>query len=65
MLLCDECGALMETCCDGIIRCLECEDCPACSDGPGPGEDYDPGKFRDFPPEDADYEDDEANPVPT
>ena len=33
---CDDCGAELETCCDGIERCLECKPCPACYDGGGP-----------------------------
>lgn len=30
---CDDCGSPLETCCDGIIRCLDCNPCPACHDG--------------------------------
>jgi hypothetical protein len=39
---CDECGATLEVCCDGILRCLDCNPCPACHDGgmeDGPDED--------------------------
>lgn len=33
---CDDCGSDLETCCDGIDRCLECNPCPACYSGDGP-----------------------------
>lgn len=38
---CDDCGEDMESCCHGIVRCLNCSPCLAHYDGPGPGEDED------------------------
>jgi hypothetical protein len=41
-LVCERCGGQMDTCCSsGKPRCPDCDGpCPACNDGPGPGEDW-------------------------